>query len=101
VSSDYFLAALLAAVSPLRPAERRSEVRQPADPASALLDFRGGRHSVRLVNVSGSGAMIVFADSPNIGERVTLHLLDRGPVPSQVRWVKDGRVGLCFTNPRG
>jgi hypothetical protein len=33
---------------------------------------------------------------PNIGERLPLQILDRGLVRSQVRWVKDGRIGLSF-----
>jgi hypothetical protein len=33
---------------------------------------------------------------PNIGERLILHLLDQGLVTAQVRWVKDGRIGLSF-----
>ena len=100
MASSYFLAAFMAALSGARALERRGEERLPADPGLALLHFRGAQHVVQLVNVSSSGAMIVFEDKPNIGERLSLQLLDRGAVPSQVRWVKDGRVGLCFTNPR-
>jgi hypothetical protein len=33
---------------------------------------------------------------PHIGEKLRLQLLDRGQVSAQVRWVKDGRVGLSF-----
>jgi hypothetical protein len=40
--------------------------------------------------------MVIFPHTPNIGERLTLQLLDRGVVSSQVRWVKDGRIGLSF-----
>ena len=76
--------------------EKRSEPRYPADSGTALLEFRGDKHLVQLVNISTSGAMIAFPHVPNIGERLTLQLLDRGAVTSQVRWVKDGRVGLSF-----
>jgi hypothetical protein len=54
---------------------------------------------VRLVNISASGAMVIFPHVPNIGERLLLQLLDRGIVSSQVRWVKDGRIGLSFDAP--
>lgn len=100
MASSYFVAAFVAALSGVRAVDRRSESREPAEPGTALLEFRGDKHTVRLINVSGSGAMVAFADTPNIGERLSLQLLDRGVLPSQVRWVKDGLVGLCFTNPR-
>jgi len=54
---------------------------------------------VRLVNVSSSGAMVIFPYVPHIGEQLSLQLLDHGQVPSQVRWVKDGRIGLSFAQP--
>ena len=44
--------------------------------------------------------MVIFPHTPNIGERLLLQLLDRGAVWAQVRWVKDGRIGLSFA-PRG
>jgi hypothetical protein len=44
--------------------------------------------------------MVVFPHTPNIGERLALQLLDRGLVWAQVRWVKDGRIGLSFAVPR-
>ena len=45
--------------------------------------------------------MVIFPHVPNIGERLKLQLLDRGQVTAQVRWVKDGRIGLSFTAPAG
>lgn len=99
MASTYLLATLMTAIGGARALDRRSEVREPAEPGTAVLEFRGDRHVVQLVNVSNSGAMVIFGHSPNIGERLILQLLDRGAVPSQVRWVKDGRVGLCFTSP--
>jgi hypothetical protein len=81
--------------------DERAEVRQPAVSNTAALEFRGRRHVVRIVNISPCGAMIVFPHVPNIGERLSLQLLDRGSVSAQVRWVKDGRVGLSFAAPLG
>jgi hypothetical protein len=43
--------------------------------------------------------MVIFPHIPNIGERLPLQLLDRGLVSAQVRWVKDGRIGLSFAFP--
>jgi hypothetical protein len=82
-----------------RSIDERSEIRQPAVSSTAVLEFRGRKHVVRLVNVSGSGAMVIFPHTPNIGERLPLQLLDRGAVTAQVRWVKEGRIGLSFVAP--
>ena len=79
-----------------RTIDERGEARHAALSSTAVLEFRGRKHVVRLVNISGSGAMVIFPHVPNIGERLLLQLLDRGVVSSQVRWVKDGRVGLSF-----
>ena len=82
-----------------RTIDERGEPRHPAASGTAVLDFRGRRHVVRLVNVSRSGAMVIFPHTPNIGERMTLQLLDQGLVTAQVRWVKDGRIGVSFIAP--
>ena len=82
-----------------RKIDERSEVRHKAVSNTAVLEFRGRKHVVRLVNISASGAMVIFRHVPNIGERLLLQLLDRGLVSSQVRWVKDGRIGLSFDVP--
>jgi hypothetical protein len=43
--------------------------------------------------------MVLFPHVPNIGERLPLQLLDQRSVTAQVRWVKDGRIGLSFASP--
>lgn len=82
--------------SETRSIDERGETRHPAASGTAVLEFRGRNHVVRLVNLSGSGAMVIFPYVPHIGEKLRLQLLDRGQVSAQVRWVKDGRVGLSF-----
>ena len=79
-----------------RSLDERLEERLPASSSTAVLHFRGRNHVVRLVNLSGSGAMVIFPHVPHIGEKLRLQLLDRGQVTAQVRWVRDGRVGLSF-----
>lgn len=79
--------------------DERAEPRHPAASSTGVLEFRGRKHVVQLLNVSKSGAMVIFPHIPNIGERLPLQLLDHGFVWAQVRWVKDGRVGLSFTSP--
>lgn len=76
--------------------DERLEPREPVPAESATLELRGRRHKVQLVNLSPSGAMVNFPLMPHIGEQVTLHLHDRGPVPGQVCWVRDGRIGVNF-----
>lgn len=65
--------------------------------APARLKWRGATLTVRLGNVSNSGAMLVCHAIPAIGEKVVIELADRGPVPGVVRWVRDGRIGIHFT----
>jgi hypothetical protein len=79
-----------------RTIDERVEARVPAASSTAVLEFRGRNHVVRLVNVSSSGAMVIFPYVPHIGEKLRLQLLDQGQVSAQVRWVKDGRLGLSF-----
>ena len=85
--------------SEVRRIDERAEPRHAAQSRTAVLQFRGRKHVVRLANVSQSGAMVVFPHVPNIGERLALQLLDHGFVWTQVRWVKEGRIGLSFTSP--
>ena len=76
--------------------DERTEERVTASSQTAVMEFRGRKHVVRLVNTSPSGAMVIFSLVPHIGEQVSLQLLDRGQVYAQVRWVRDGRVGISF-----
>lgn len=99
MASGFFLDGAMIPRTGQRSIDERNEVRHPAVSSTAVLDFRGRRHVVRLVNISCSGAMVIFPHVPNIGERLPLQLLDRGAVSAQVRWVKDGRIGLSFAAP--
>ena len=99
MASSFFLDGGMIPRTERRSIDERAEMRLPAVSGTAVLEFRGRKHVVRLINVSGSGAMVIFPHTPNIGERLPLQLLDRGAVSAQVRWVKDGRVGLSFAFP--
>jgi hypothetical protein len=79
-----------------RSIDERAEARYPAASSTGVLEFRGRKHVVRLLNVSKSGAMVIFPHTPNIGERLLIQILDQGLVSAQVMWVKDGKVGLSF-----
>src|SRR5436190_5568484 len=79
--------------------DERSEGRVEAGSQTALLSLRGRNHIVSLVNLSRSGAMLRFTGDAHIGETVSLQLLDRGAIAGQVRWLRDGRMGVYFVSP--
>jgi hypothetical protein len=82
-----------------RHAQERDEERVDARSQAAVLEFRGRRFDVRVVNISRSGAMLIFSLIPHIHEPITLHLIGHGVVNANVRWVRDGRIGVSFVAP--
>lgn len=101
MGSGFFLDGSMIERSATRKIDERIEARVAPASETAVLDFRGRRHVVRMVNISASGAMVSFPQMANIGEEVVLQLLDHGRVPAQVRWVRDGRIGLAFLDSGG
>jgi hypothetical protein len=79
--------------------DQREEERTDGASQTAVLNHRGHRHVVRLVNISSRGAMIAFNGDLAEGDEVALQLLDHGPVAGQVLWARDGRVGINFSSP--
>jgi len=79
--------------------DERSEERLEAESQTAVLSIRSRNHIVGLVNLSRSGAMVRFSGDAHIGEIVSLQLLDRGTIEGQVRWLRDGRMGVYFARP--
>lgn len=77
----------------------RDEERVDAGSSTGVLALRKRNHVVSLLNLSRSGAMIRFAGEAHIGESVSLQLLDRGTIAGQVRWLRDGRMGISFAQP--
>ena len=45
--------------------------------------------------------MIVYSGDVAEGDELVLQLLDQGSVTGQVRWVRDGRVGVSFDDSAG
>ena len=99
MASGFFLDGGMIPRSHRRSVDEREEERLPAESCTAIMDFCGRNHVIRLINLSDSGAMVIFPYVPHIGERLKLQLLDRGRVTAQVMWVKDGRIGLSLTTP--
>ena len=79
--------------------DERSEERLDTESQTAVLALRGRNHIVGVVNLSHSGAMLRFTGDAHIGESVSLQLLDRGTIAGQVRWLRDGRMGVYFAHP--
>ena len=79
--------------------DERAEERIDAESQTAILSLRGRNHIVSLVNLSHSGVMLRFTGESHIGESVSLQLLDRGTIAGQVRWLRDGRMGIYFARP--
>ncbi|MFL6723156.1 MAG: PilZ domain-containing protein [Sphingomicrobium sp.] len=79
--------------------DERTEERLDADSQTVILSLRGRNHIVSLINLSKSGAMVRFTGEAHIGESVSLQMLDRGTIDGQVRWLRDGRMGVYFTRP--
>ena len=79
--------------------DQRAEPRVEPDEEHAVLDHRGRRHQVKVINLSSAGAMVAFTTVPHIGERVRLQLLGREPVSGFVRWAREGRIGINFDIP--
>jgi PilZ domain len=79
--------------------DERSEERIEGESHTAVLTVRGRNHIVPVLNLSHSGVMLRFAGDAHIGENVTVQLLDRGTISAQVRWLRDGRMGVYFASP--
>ena len=76
--------------------DERGEPREQAASQTAVLTHRGRNHVVKVINLSNSGAMVIFSDLPHIGEAVTLQLLDWGQIQGHIRWARDGKIGINF-----
>ena len=76
--------------------DERGEPREPAPSQTAVLAHRGRNHVVKVINLSNSGAMVIFPHVPHIGEAVSLQLHDWGQVHGHIRWARDGKIGINF-----
>lgn len=79
--------------------DQRDEERSDWGSETAVMTHEGNRHVVGVVNLSASGAMIRFRGELAEAVEVQLQLLDHGLVAGQVRWIRDGRVGVEFSTP--
>jgi hypothetical protein len=82
----------------IRRSDMRDADRHSLPDAKFPIRFRGRNHDVRLVNLSGGGAMIASRLRPSLGEHLELHLGEGSNIECVVRWVKEGRIGLEFAH---
>ena len=75
--------------------ESRRDARRARVMLSARMETDAGEIGVVIRDISSAGALIGTPVSPEVGSHVTLR---RGAiaVPAEVRWRKDGRIGLLF-----
>lgn len=79
-----------------RSTEQRSEPRHEGLVDRAMLGFRGQDHLVPILNISSNGTMIESELLPRIGESVSLQFENGVRVKADIRWVRDGQIGLSF-----
>ena len=73
---------------------------QPIDPpVSQAIVVTASRTEEEQADSAASSTVIDSATVERIGEPLTLQLLDREAVHGQVRWWRDGRMGIGFGQP--
>ena len=63
MASSFFLDGSMIPRSEKRTIDERGEVRHPSLSSTAVLEFRGRKHMVRLVNVSSSAPYVEFSQA--------------------------------------
>jgi predicted signal transduction protein with EAL and GGDEF domain len=63
---------------------------------SAILEIGGVQHSVRIRNISRTGAMIDGFESGEVGDEVLIELMDDQMFRAHLRWMQKGKAGLEF-----
>jgi hypothetical protein len=81
-----------------RAANHRDGDRHRLADEEALLLHEGESRAVRLVNLSGGGAMIEGADDLMLWDKVELQLGSLSRLEAVVRWIRNGRIGLEFAH---
>ena len=76
--------------------DRRRE-RRPVAMVGFIMPQSGFRHLVELFDLNYGGCGIRTPISLLPGDRVKLTVHERGSIPAEVRWCKDGRAGLDFS----
>ena len=99
MASSFNLDGSMVPRSVARAVDHRREERVDVGLMVALLEWRGSAHVVSVVNISRSGAMLIFSLIPYIGEPITLRIDGQGVAGGRVLWVRNGRIGVGFDAP--
>lgn len=78
--------------------DRRRE-RRPVSMEGYIIRGGGATHVVRIVDLNYGGCGIQTPVQLRAGETIQLSVHNRGAIPTQVRWYKDGKAGLDFEPP--
>ena len=81
-----------------RSADHRDGDRHRLTSENAVLQLRGKKHEVELVNLSGGGAMIATDIPLQMWQKVHLVLGGEFKIECAVRWIRGGRIGLEFAH---
>ena len=81
-----------------RKADTRDEDRHRLPDEQVGATYKGRKHTVQLVNLSGGGAMVAADFVPKLWDRLQLHLGENGTIDCAVRWLKGDRIGLEFAH---
>jgi hypothetical protein len=78
-----------------RPVERRSDDRLIPLLKVAKMSSASGERLIRVRNISAGGLMGEIAESPPVGEQVSIELSSQ-KIPSSVTWIREGMIGIKF-----
>lgn len=93
------LAAALIPRETSRSSNHRADSRhQLTQSEQVIASWNGRDFQVRIVNLSGGGAMLEAPFVPKLWDRVDLFLGACGPLECAVRWIKGDRVGVEFAH---
>ncbi|MDQ3143279.1 MAG: PilZ domain-containing protein [Pseudomonadota bacterium] len=81
-----------------RSANHRDSDRHRLSAETAVIAFKGKRHDVELINISGGGAMIRADIAPRLWDRIDLTLGEGAAIECAVRWIRGDRIGLEFAH---
>lgn len=84
--------------SETRRGNHRDEDRHRLSGETAQVRYRGKKHVVDLINVSGGGAMIRADFTPRLWDLLDLHLGEGPAIECAVRWIREDRVGVEFAH---
>ena len=98
-SNEAGLAGSMISRTARRVIDQRFEARYAGLVDDAVLTARGAEKLVRVINISGEGAMITPSLKLRIGEEVALRLAGDLHVDGNINWIREGRMGINFTTP--